>query len=167
MSPFPEEPLDSPAGYFAAQPSQTLHNGEWSIVRKLAWGTRSSSWLAVDTENPEEYEVLKIFTSAATKDPATAAELELFLEGSVSKAGPGDRMPTLIDHFYEDSPKGRHLCMVLQPLGASVESLRLSGGDVSEGSLPMHVVQQFVSEILEPLCTLDEMHLIHGGEYFI
>lgn len=166
MASFPEEPLDSPLGYYAAQPGQTLNNGEWTIVRKSGWGTRSSSWLAVDTEDPECYQVLKILTATATKDPATAAELELLLDGPLSFLSSGGMMPGLIDHFYEGGPKGRHLCMVLPPFGASVESLRLSGGDISGGSLPVHTVQSFVSSILEPLSKLDELDLIHGGEYF-
>ncbi|KAF8970241.1 hypothetical protein BDZ97DRAFT_1792619, partial [Flammula alnicola] len=32
--------------------------------------------------------------------------------------------PVLADHFYEQSPKGRHLCLVLHVLGPSVESFR-------------------------------------------
>jgi len=38
MSPFPEEPLNSPVGYFPARPNQTLNNGRWTLKRKLGWG---------------------------------------------------------------------------------------------------------------------------------
>ena len=50
MSQFPEEPLSSSAeaglGYFPVSPSQTLKNGQYTIIRKLGWGPRSSVWLA-------------------------------------------------------------------------------------------------------------------------
>ena len=40
---FPEEKLDSPAGYLATQPGETLNNGRRRIIRKLGWGPRSST----------------------------------------------------------------------------------------------------------------------------
>jgi len=49
LSPFPEEQLDSPLGYFSAQPGQTLKDGTWTIIHKLGWGPRSSTWLIIDT----------------------------------------------------------------------------------------------------------------------
>jgi hypothetical protein len=50
---FPEEQLeklDSPACYFAvlAKPLRMIDGRRWTITRKLGWGPRSSTWLALD-----------------------------------------------------------------------------------------------------------------------
>ncbi|KAF8960258.1 kinase-like domain-containing protein [Flammula alnicola] len=160
MSLFPEEQLDSPVGYFAGQPGQTLENGIWSIMRKVGWGPRSSSWLAIDTEDPDEIEVIKIFTVSATQEPSAKEELKL-LQNTIKtqiRSGALD----FIDHFYEESPKGRHLCLVIRPLGSSIEALRRSDPE-SGGTLPLHAVQKVICDILSPLCELDRLKIIHGA----
>lgn len=65
---FPEERLDSPAGHLATQPGEKLNNGRWTIIRKLGRGPRSSTWLRVDTKDPNNISALKIFTITATLD---------------------------------------------------------------------------------------------------
>jgi hypothetical protein len=78
---FPQERRDSPAGYLATQPGETL-NGRWRIIRKLGWGLRSSTWLGVDTKDPDNISALKVFTIAATRDGTAETERE-FLQNSV------------------------------------------------------------------------------------
>jgi len=69
--------------------------------------------------------------------------------------------PSLDDHFYEQSPKGRHLCLVLSVLGPSVESFRRS----SPGAyLPVHVVKKIIADVVEALNELQEKKIVHGGE---
>jgi len=73
--------------------------------------------------------------------------------------------PSIQSHFYEQSPKGKHLCLVLNVLGPSVESFRRSA---SNGAyLPLHVVKKIVADIVEALCGLHEKKVIHGGELFL
>ncbi|KAF8971795.1 kinase-like domain-containing protein [Flammula alnicola] len=154
MSLFPEEQLDSPVGYLAVRPGQTLDNGEWLVIRKIGWGPRSSSWLAVDTEDSEDYEVLKIFTAAATQESSATKEVDL-LEGVLSntKIGHSAYITELVDHFYEQGPKGKHLCLAVRPLGTSIEALRLSNTE-SPGTLPLHIVRQ-VAKVIHGAVTPD------------
>jgi serine/threonine protein kinase len=161
MSQFPEEQLDSSVGYFAAQLGQTLQNSRWSIIRKLGWGPRSSTWLAVDSNVPDNITAVKIFTVAATVDPYTSNELDM-LRGPLS--GPTLPFPSIRGHFYEQSPKGKHLCLVLNVLGPSVESFR--PGNDNGACLPLHVVKKIVADIVEALCELQKKNIIHGGEFF-
>ncbi|KAF8962270.1 hypothetical protein BDZ97DRAFT_1825268, partial [Flammula alnicola] len=70
-------------------------------------------------------------------------------------------LPVRVDHFYEQSPKGRHLCLVLHVLGPSVESFQLS--NESGGYLPAHIVKKVMSDVFEVLCELDSKNIgIHG-----
>ncbi len=158
---FPEEQLDSPVRYFVGQRGQTLQNGRWSIIRKLGWGPRSSTWLAVDSRDPDNIEAIKVFTVTATEDSSALNELSILQE---LLKGNLNAFPVIQDHFYEHSTKGRHLCLVLHVLGPSVESLRLSNTGVY---LPVHIVKKVVADILDPLSELHGKKIIHGGECHI
>jgi len=158
MSPFPEEQLDSSLGYFAGQPGQTLQNNRWSIIQKLGWGPRSSTWLAFDSKDVDNIIAIKIFTVAATADSNASNEPEMLRRFLNQPTLP---FPSLHSHFYEQSPKGRHLCLVLNVLGPSVESFRRS----STGAyLPPHVVKKIVADVVEGLNELKEKKIVHGGE---
>ncbi|CAA7266224.1 unnamed protein product [Cyclocybe aegerita] len=162
MFTFHEEQLASPVGYFAAQPGQLLNNGRWKIIRKLGWGTHSSTWLAEHTATPgikKRNSAIKIFTHKATADPSTAREMGI-LERS-RNWGSSFHFPMLQQHFVEKSSWGEHLCLVLLPQGASLESLRSSNAE--GGYLPLHVVKKIASETLEIIASLHKEKIIHGN----
>jgi hypothetical protein len=164
MSLFPEEQLDSPLGYFPAQPGQTLKDGTWTITRKLGWGPRSSTWLVVD--NDDQHRALKILTAAATADPNAKNEPSLLL--GPAKAVP-DGVPDLLETFEETDERGRmHLCLLFRLLGTSVEDLR-QGNAYGGRSLPVHIVQKVIGDISEHLANLADVNIIHGGtsNYFV
>lgn len=156
MSHFSEEQLDSPVGYFAAYPGLTLNNGRWRVIRKIGWGPRSSAWLVDDTTRDDNVEVVKIFTCQATKEKSAQKELDTYnLLGDASM-----NLPCLRENFFEQSEKGEHLCLIFHVLsGVSVEQYRQGG------ALPLHNVKQVVSQILEPLTTLHENNVVHGGMF--
>ncbi|KAJ3507699.1 hypothetical protein NLJ89_g6155 [Agrocybe chaxingu] len=160
MSLFPEEPLDSPLGYFPGQLNQTLHNGRWSIVRKLGWGPRSSTWLAIDTQEADRIEAIKIFTVAATKDGTAEKERDLFQK--ILK-GIQANLPQFEGDFEEDSSKGKHMCLIFENLSTSVELLRLGNSD--SGYLLLHIVKKIIADVLEILCELSDFWVFHGGEH--
>ncbi|KDR80425.1 hypothetical protein GALMADRAFT_242860 [Galerina marginata CBS 339.88] len=156
MASFAEEQLNSSVGYFVGEPGATLQGGEWTITRKLGWGPRSSTWLAVSSKDPNDIEAIKIFTVAATQDPIAANERDL-LAGPLKDSF--QTLPTLRSSFYEDSPKGQHLALVLHVLGSSVESFRIANG----GSLPLAAVKKIVADVLESLAVLQKKKIIHGA----
>ena len=156
MSLFPEEQLDSPVGYFPAQPDQTLKKGKWTIARKLGWGPRSSTWLARDRDN-RQYGAIKILTAAATQDSTGPNERDI-----LSSLQTKDIFPEILSHFFEHDPKGkRHLCLVFRVLGSSVEDLRLS--NTNGKYLPLYTVQKIVGEISEGLTAIACERIVHGG----
>jgi hypothetical protein len=164
MSLFPEEQLDSPLGYFPAQPGQKLKDGKWTITRKLGWGPRSSTWLVIDEE--DQHRALKILTAAATADPKAKNERN-FLLGPVKAVPSG--VPKLLETFEEKDERGRkHFCLLFRLLGPSVEDLR-QGNAYHGQNLPVHIVQKVIGDISNRLANLATRNLIHGGtsNYFI
>jgi len=159
---FPEEKPDSPAGYLATQPGETLNNGRRRIIRKLGWGPRSSTWLGVDAKDPDNISALKVFTIAATRDGTAETERE-FLQHSVKKID--DNVPVIVSAFYEESVRGKHLCLEPHVLGTSVEALRVTN-TLDGGYLPVHTVQKVVFDVLGPLSQLHKQMIIHGGGDF-
>ena len=159
MSLFPEEQLDSPLGYFPAQPGQTFKDGKWTITRKLGWGPRSSTWLVID--NDDQHCALKILTAAATADPKAKNERYFVLEAA--KIIPRG-VPELLETFQEKDERGRkHLCLLFRILGPSVEDLRQ--GNVYDGqNLPIHIVQKVIGDISKRLASLATHNIIHGGK---
>ena len=161
MSAFLEEQLDSPVCYFAAQPGQTLKDGRWTIARKLGWGPRSSTWLALDNNASElSYDAIKIFTVTATEDSTGNNERNVLL-GPLKNITIG--IPKMTSYFYEHDTKGkRHLCLVFHVLGLSVEDLRLT--NVYDGEyLPLYTVQKVVGDMSNKLADLAEQRIVHGG----
>ncbi|KAH9480257.1 Serine/threonine-protein kinase SRPK [Psilocybe cubensis] len=161
MSNFPEEQLDSPAGYFPGKPGLTLDNGRWTIVRKLGWGPRSSTWLAVDNkEHVGEYSAIKILTAEATEESTATNESKL-LSGPIKNFTEG--FPKLTKTFYQHDDKGkRHYCLAFHVLGSSVEDLRLTN-EYDGQYLPVHVVQKIIGDIAERLACLNDEKIIHGA----
>jgi len=159
MSLFPEEQLDSPLGYFSAQPGQTLKDGTWTITRKLGWGPRSSTWLVIDKN--DQHGALKVLTAAATAAPNAKNE-RLFVLKAL-KASPSG-VPKLINTFEEKDKRGRnHFCVLFRLLGPSVEDLR-QGNAYHGQNLPVHIVQKVIGDISNFLANLAAQNLIHGGK---
>ena len=159
-STFPEEQLDSAAGYFPAKPGQSLDGSRWTIIQKLGWGPRSSTWLAVDNnESDLLYRAIKIFTTTATEDSTGNNERYFLLLDPLKEIRTITR---LREHFYEHDMKGKkHLCLVYHTYGTSMEDLRLTNNNGE--NLPVHAVQKVAARISESLADLAGLKIIHGG----
>jgi hypothetical protein len=156
---FPEEQLDSPLGYFPAQPGQKLKDGTWTITRKLGWGPRSSTWLVIDKN--DQHCALKILTAAATA--VSNAKTERHFALKAMEAVPND-VPELLDTFEEKDERGmKHFCLLFSLFGPSVEDLR-QGNAFNGQNLPVHIVQKVIGDISERLTDLASENIIHGGK---
>ncbi|KAF9525667.1 kinase-like domain-containing protein [Crepidotus variabilis] len=159
MALFPEESLDTEIGYLPVQFYQKLKDGRHSVIRKLGWGPRSSTWLTIDSEK-QRYWAVKILTAQATEEKSAIRERDL-LRGLAGISSIEVRVPHLYDHFYEVDSKGkRHLCLVLELLGHSVEDVRMTN---PTGSLPLHYVQKVVGDIAQVLQRVNARKIVHGA----
>ncbi|KAF8992438.1 kinase-like domain-containing protein, partial [Cyathus striatus] len=155
-----EEQLTSSAGYYPGKPGKILDKGNWKIVRKLGWGSRSSTWLAKDLHNPDNIEAIKIFTVEATNNSSDAPN-ECTILQHLSKLRVISGVPVLRGHFYEESTKGRHLCLILHVLGGSVDEFRSQ--NTNGAYLPLHVTKKIISDVVEVLTELHEHNVVHGA----
>lgn len=158
MSEFPEERLDLSTeqgfGYFAGYPAALLKQGRYRIIRKLGFGPRSSAWLASDLQSEgESFVALKILTTHATSEQS----LELHALQEIRR-GNRYELPILRDNFIEKSRHGDHLCCALNLLGTDVDAFRKTS---PTKSLRVHTVKKVIASLLEPLCDLSEIGIIH------
>ncbi|KAI8977716.1 kinase-like domain-containing protein [Trametes punicea] len=88
----------------------------YKVVRKMAWGTHRRTYAA-----------LQVMTRVATDAQGRLKELELMQYiRTTSPSHPGySHVIQLLDHFYQQGPHGRHLCVVLEPLLQDLRSLFL------------------------------------------
>lgn len=159
MATFPEEPLN--LGYFPADIGLALNGGAYTIVRKLGWGSRSSTWLVRQTPDDDEvlYWAAQIFTVDASKDAATRL-LRVFgnqLEGF------GDWFLNFRAHFVEKSEHGEHVCVIVEPYGLPIVGLLEDAKRSGRTGLPVHVVQYVAHTVLNALSSVHSRKVMHGG----
>ncbi|KAF8876981.1 hypothetical protein CPB84DRAFT_1881078 [Gymnopilus junonius] len=171
MSVFPEEPLDSPLGYFPGQLNRILNNGRWTIIRKLGWGPRSSCWLAIDPKDHEDIEAIKIYNVAASEEPRSTNERDILHKMYGSRAiGRGKCLPL---HIFK-----KVACEVVGPCALFIK--RVSFTEVNIGQplsnmLPPeasyylyqegHTIQEFLSQ--NPSIPSEDVRNIEGTTYHI
>ncbi|KAF6758116.1 CMGC/SRPK protein kinase [Ephemerocybe angulata] len=176
MALFPEEPLNLSAadgyGYFPADINQTLNGGEFTIVRKLGWGPRSSTWLVqakdedgTDRDNYEDgdyqYWAVQAFTVAKSKE--VESRLLPIVENELSRTDDEIHFPNYSDSFWEKSVHGEHLCFVMDVYGLPFSHVVQAAGNSGRAGLPVHVVQYASSVILEQLPVLHAEKVMHAS----
>ena len=76
--------------------------GRWTIIRKLEWGPRSSTWLALDNNaSILSYDAIKIFTMTATEDSESTGNNERYILLLDPVKGTSIYIPKLTSGFYE------------------------------------------------------------------
>ncbi|KAF6757876.1 kinase-like domain-containing protein [Ephemerocybe angulata] len=169
MSSFLEEPLNLSAadrfGYLPADIAQPLDGGRYTIVRKLGWGPRSSTWLAQEKFIPDAtkpvYWAIQAFTVAKSRE--VEATLLPLLQKEVSQAGRDIDFPNFRGSFSEKSVHGEHLCLVMSAYGLPFFEVVQAAVDSGRAGLPVHVVQKTTSVILETLEALHAENVMHAG----
>ncbi|KAF5339446.1 hypothetical protein D9611_009803 [Ephemerocybe angulata] len=167
MGSFPEEPLSRSAadgfGYFPADINQTLDEGTYTIIRKLGWGPRSSTWLAWEKDGDDTwYWAIQIFTAAVSKE-VEAKLLPILIERDINFSDPS-AVPIFPESFRETSIHGEHLCLVMKPCGLPFSDV-LQDAQSQRAGLPVHVVQFTTKVIVEVLDDLheEEVGVMHAG----
>ncbi|KAG6824764.1 hypothetical protein H0H92_005888 [Tricholoma furcatifolium] len=157
MSDFPEEPLDSDVGYILCKPDDVLNDGRYSILRKLGWGSRSSTWLVADNVDPQRILAAKVFTIHATEDGSALDEQQFYEELGEHHS----EVPNYQGSFEQQDPRGEHLVLLFIHIGPSVENLRLC--NASGGYLALHIVKKIVVCVLDILVDVHKWDMVHGA----
>ncbi|KAH6646343.1 kinase-like domain-containing protein [Truncatella angustata] len=89
-------------------------NNRYEVLHKLGHGTSATVWLCFDTQT-SAWKAIKIIGASHSSDDRPELKFQLQLSRSDLVA-----LPT--DHFWLVGPNGRHVCLVMPPLGPSVSS---------------------------------------------
>ncbi|KID84723.1 Protein kinase-like domain protein [Metarhizium guizhouense ARSEF 977] len=153
-----------PGGYRPVFLGDMFNNGQYKVVRKLGEGSYSTVWLARDLKN-FRYVALKILVSA------TRASAELQILHRIAKAAPAKaarHITQLLDEFEHRGPNGVHTCLVLEPMGPSVNTMveelpqfkpRMWGMVVR---YPTRMAKSILKQSLQAPAFLHENGIAHG-----
>ncbi|KAJ5509085.1 hypothetical protein N7527_011228 [Penicillium freii] len=93
---------------------------QYKVIRKLGEGSYSTVWLAHDLNN-SRYVALKILVSEISESTTELRILRHIIEFAPEE---GSRYITrLLDEFEHRGPNGLHKCLVLEPMGPSVNTM--------------------------------------------
>ncbi|KZS94816.1 kinase-like protein [Sistotremastrum niveocremeum HHB9708] len=118
-------------GFCPVSIGDLLGEGRYKIVNKLGYGGASTVWLAHDLCEPKEfggYVALKIMCADLSSTPLTDVP-DLYISQKIESFASRIHHPNkgnvciVRDYFYEQSPNGRHLCIVSDFAGPSLRSI--------------------------------------------
>ncbi|KAF6743608.1 CMGC/SRPK protein kinase [Ephemerocybe angulata] len=166
MDTFPEESLNLSAaegfGYFPADINQTVDGGNYTIIRKIGWGRRSSTWLVTEgTGSAMDYWAMQVFTVAESRD--VESRLLPILANEISRVGTWITFPNFQTSFWERSVHGEHLCFIMSQYGDQLSDVLRDATNSGRRGLPVHVVQYTAGVILDILKPLHKQKVLHGG----
>ncbi|KAG9101315.1 serine/threonine protein kinase, CMGC group [Ceratobasidium sp. 370] len=159
-----EDLLDyADGGYLPVHIGDTFKDGRYDVVRKLGWGHFSTVWLAKDKVH-NRHVAIKVVKSAKTYVTAARDEVGILrFINSVYKDPGHENIVQFLDSFdhkveAETGPPAVHICMVFEPLGASLLTLIKA----HRKGVPEHLVRQIASQVLAGLAFLhDRCGVIH------
>ncbi|ATY59635.1 CDK4/6, putative [Cordyceps militaris] len=123
-----------------------VFNSQYQVLGKLGYGSCSTAWLCRDLRG-HKYVTLKV---CEMNSPSVRREIAAYSHlDTVTTNNPGALLVReLLDSFKAMGPAGEHQCLVHEPLGMSMETLRqLSPGR----KLPEPLLRAFLTHVLQAL----------------
>lgn len=144
--------LYCPGGFYPIKLGDRLHDGRYTIVQNLGFGSSSTVWLASD-QKQQELVAVKIKTADSTSKSQEVAILEQLRGHSLIRR--------VLDSFIENSPNGAHLCLVMEPASCS---LTQSKSLVFHQLLDLPTARAIVADLVLTVQILHGQGIVHGGE---
>lgn len=151
-------------GFHPVHIGDELHHGRYKIVHKLGYGSFSTVWLVQD-RHKDQYVALKIAAADAGRERTEIHMLQRLglLRDSVGGGSghPGRNFVSeMLDEFEIQGPNGKHQCIALEPLGAS---LSIAYENLEGYRLPSEVSKKVAMQLAEGLSYLHACGIVHGG----
>ncbi|KAF9885810.1 hypothetical protein FE257_012392, partial [Aspergillus nanangensis] len=142
-----------------------FNDGQYKVIRKLGEGSYSTVWLACDLKYCI-YIALKILVSEISE-----ITTELLILRHLTEVAPVEaarHITRLLDEFEHRGPNGIHRCLVLEPMGPSVNTMveelpqfkpRRQGMKIR---YPLQMAKSILKQSLQALAFLHEHGIAHG-----
>ncbi|EZF27719.1 CMGC/SRPK protein kinase [Trichophyton rubrum D6] len=109
----------NPASFYPAKPGEVLIK-KFQLLNKIGWGSQSTVWLARNISRnkwqPEQFVAVKITNNNNTEETQHEKEIEYH----IAHLNPEHRghliLRTCLDAFDLIGPKGKHMCLVYEPM---------------------------------------------------
>ncbi|PWY88291.1 protein kinase [Aspergillus heteromorphus CBS 117.55] len=146
-----------PGGYHPTHIGDQHCNGRYEVVHKLGWGSYSTVWLARDHKE-SRYVALKIIVASSSENCSEGRILRGLAAGKADHPGKSF-VSSLLDEFFIDGPNGRHLCIVSEAAGCSLD--RSKNGS-STWLFPADVARAISAQLLLGLEFIHSCGIVHG-----
>ncbi|KAJ5432360.1 uncharacterized protein N7458_011516 [Penicillium daleae] len=154
-----------PGGYHPVVLGGAFKNGRYKVIRKLGEGSYSTVWLAHDLHK-NGHVALKILVSQISE---STSELRILRHiDQVAPAQGARYIIRLLDEFEHHGPNGVHKCLVIEPMGPSVNTMaeelpqfkpRMQGMKIR---YPLPMTKRILKQSLQALTFLHENGIAHG-----
>ncbi|KAL2865720.1 putative serine/threonine-protein kinase [Aspergillus lucknowensis] len=152
----------SAASFYPAKPGEVLAKG-YQLLVKIGWGSQSTVWLARDISRfkwqSEKILALKIINSNNADDAWHEKEIESYITQQNPEQHGRVILRTCMDDFEITGPKGRHICLVYEPMR---EPLWILQKRFVDRKLPLPIAKAYIYFLLVGLDYLhSECKVVH------
>ncbi|KIW79310.1 hypothetical protein Z517_05922 [Fonsecaea pedrosoi CBS 271.37] len=152
-----------PGGYRPVNVGDTFCSRRYCVVQKLGWGGYATVWLAYDSVFCR-LAALKVVVSEISAAGNNEVPILKRLASLPEENEQGRRhLRKLTDHFFHESPNGRHQCLVFDVDGVSAPTLAARSGNGVR--LPGRLAWQVSKQITLALDCLRSNGIAHGDLY--
>ncbi|KAK9582371.1 hypothetical protein V6Z93_008707 [Aspergillus fumigatus] len=145
--------------YYPVHIGEVLNN-QYQVLAKLGYGVTSTVWLCRDLSSESKYVVLKVNVSGVERNHEISVydRINLVETNHLGKSF----IRKLLGHFHIEGPHGRHICLVHQPFGPSLDQFL---SFFPERVLSLEDLKPCLRQILGILDFLHtDAHIIHTSE---
>ena len=160
-SPYIQHPYCEPVSLYVPGEYHPIDIGDifksrYVVKHRLGHGGYATIWLVWDSigAKPAALKVVVAHESFSTSELAICKHLATHKAGDVPEA---DFIAEMIDHFEVEGPNGRHLCLVMELLGPSLELM------LNHTKPPFAICARMITQISRAVAYLHYRGVVHGG----
>uniref|UniRef100_A0A1I7TL59 non-specific serine/threonine protein kinase n=2 Tax=Caenorhabditis tropicalis TaxID=1561998 RepID=A0A1I7TL59_9PELO len=142
----------SEGGFFRANPGHLIN--DYELLKYLSRGGYGTVWLAKRTQT-DIYSAMKISKSSIGYEEYSKREIEILKKIQTPTSHPN--IVKLLDSFYMEGDNVKHMVMVFEVLGPTLESVIFSSGQ----KIHLEVVKSITRQLLEAINYIHNLNLVH------